>query len=204
MNSRGYVLKTKTGRHVFGETNYEEYINSHAWKKKRSSILKKRKSCEVCNSKINLHVHHLNYSRLGIEQDTDLKVLCEKCHKKFHNKWKSIISHEDGVVKAKHSSLNNQRLPSDIVKLEEMRRYEEDNNQVFKFMKNSFKDYPTFAESELSLWKDFNEIKYNRDRDNEIKYKEAFNEKTGFCSECGRESFNKLCKFCAFLNKGKS
>lgn len=35
-----------------------------------------------------MHVHHLNYKSLGQEEFYDLRLVCENCHNKLHNKNK--------------------------------------------------------------------------------------------------------------------
>jgi len=49
------------------------------------AALKRAKySCQLCNSKDNLNVHHRTYERRGHELASDLIVLCKQCHKTFH------------------------------------------------------------------------------------------------------------------------
>jgi hypothetical protein len=67
--------------------NYAEYLKSKEWRDIRNRLLKERGfNCERCNSKKNLQIHHLTYERLGFEEDNDLVILCEKCHKEVHHK----------------------------------------------------------------------------------------------------------------------
>ena len=68
---------------------YNEYIQSDEWKEK-SRQAKERAGyrCQLCNHKGNdttLHTHHNTYDMLLLEDDTDLIVLCKKCHAKFHD-----------------------------------------------------------------------------------------------------------------------
>jgi 5-methylcytosine-specific restriction endonuclease McrA len=42
------------------------------------------KHCAVCNSPDNLQVHHRRYDHLGEERITDVILLCDECHRKFH------------------------------------------------------------------------------------------------------------------------
>jgi len=64
---------------------YSEYLKSHHWGAVKARI-KRRKTCQLCNSKEGLHVHHRTYERRGEELDEDLVLLCAECHRKFHNK----------------------------------------------------------------------------------------------------------------------
>lgn len=64
------------------------YLRSKHWKdtRKRAIELGGGK-CRLCGSKNKLQVHHNCYNRLWREEDTDLVVLCRKCHAKYHNKF---------------------------------------------------------------------------------------------------------------------
>lgn len=67
------VVQTKRGEGV----NYNAYINSAAWQRKRQEALRVAGcECEDCGVTENLHVHHLTYERLGNELLSDLRVLC--------------------------------------------------------------------------------------------------------------------------------
>ena len=70
------------------KADYLEYINSSKWRKIRRKRLEKDDfKCQnhfVRIVKKNLHVHHLNYRRLGNERMQDLITLCEHCHNKIH------------------------------------------------------------------------------------------------------------------------
>ena len=64
---------------------YQEYLKTPHWKELRKRKLKQQKyTCEVCDCKFHLQVHHLTYERLGHERLKDLAVLCPKCHKLIH------------------------------------------------------------------------------------------------------------------------
>ena len=68
--------------------NYYDYIQSPEWKAKSLSIKERRGyKCQVCGvsgSISELHTHHNSYVRLGNELDSDLVVLCSRCHDLFH------------------------------------------------------------------------------------------------------------------------
>lgn len=67
---------------------YHDYLQSEQWK----TIAKKKRGeadnrCQLCNNNtLTLHVHHRTYVNIYHENINDLIVLCENCHKKFHNK----------------------------------------------------------------------------------------------------------------------
>lgn len=67
--------------------DYNNYLKTKHWKQKRQKVLKSAKyKCQLCSSKEKLNVHHNTYKNIGNEKKEDLIVLCEKCHKKFHEK----------------------------------------------------------------------------------------------------------------------
>jgi 5-methylcytosine-specific restriction endonuclease McrA len=70
------------------KVDYQTYIHSEAWKARKAEAIRKAGyKCSVpdCKAYNRLECHHLTYQRLGNELDSDLLVLCEKCHKKIHN-----------------------------------------------------------------------------------------------------------------------
>lgn len=66
---------------------YSEYLQSDEWKKTRRLVLQNaRNRCQICASRSHLNVHHRRYTILGLEMFSDLTVLCQNCHAKFHDK----------------------------------------------------------------------------------------------------------------------
>lgn len=66
---------------------YKEYLKTKHWKIIRAKALKRANNhCQLCGSKYRLQVHHNNYKHLWHEHPDDLIVLCDNCHRKFHNK----------------------------------------------------------------------------------------------------------------------
>jgi len=65
--------------------DYAAYISSEKWqiRRKRALVLAANK-CQVCASTMQLKVHHNEYDRLGNEADSDLVVLCARCHHLLH------------------------------------------------------------------------------------------------------------------------
>lgn len=67
--------------------DYHEYINSPEWKERaRKAKAISGYRCQVCNVQgddHSLHAHHRTYDRLGKELDSDITVLCYKCHELF-------------------------------------------------------------------------------------------------------------------------
>ncbi len=69
---------------------YKEYLQTDHWKKTREAAYKSAENrCQVCNAANRpLHAHHRTYVNRGDEKSTDLIVLCEDCHKLFHQQGK--------------------------------------------------------------------------------------------------------------------
>lgn len=69
---------------------YQKYINSAQWKRLRKYAIEQAggvcQQCGVTKYSRALEVHHLTYERLGKERLSDLKVLCDICHKGKHFK----------------------------------------------------------------------------------------------------------------------
>lgn len=64
---------------------YRNYLNSNKWLKKRDRILKlHNRRCQSCSSDKNLIIHHGTYDRIFHEYDSDLFVLCNRCHTEYH------------------------------------------------------------------------------------------------------------------------
>ena len=76
--------KTKT-LHRLRQEEYRRYLKTNHWKKTRAIALQRgHYKCHDCGSKSNLQVHHLTYVRRGHEKQSDLVVVCKKCHEKRH------------------------------------------------------------------------------------------------------------------------
>jgi hypothetical protein len=68
---------------------YPDYLQTPEWQERRKVMLKLAGyRCRVCNADKLLHVHHRTYERRGNEQPGDLIVLCDGCHKLFHDNRK--------------------------------------------------------------------------------------------------------------------
>lgn len=69
---------------------YYSYLQTPEWQDRRKRHLKRAHyRCQVCNTnKARLNVHHRTYERRGDEDDRDLIVLCEDCHRLFHEQGK--------------------------------------------------------------------------------------------------------------------
>lgn len=91
LKDRCIALKRKEiikNRPLFTSKEYQEiYLKSEHWCKIKERFYSLFKSCQLCNKRGKLNIHHLTYKRIGKEKTTDLIVLCEDCHiNKVHKK----------------------------------------------------------------------------------------------------------------------
>lgn len=71
-----------------GINDYNQYINSAEWKKRKKEYYKKNdKRCLICGDKKSLNLHHLDYSNLSKTEDQHLVPLCRCHHKEFHAEY---------------------------------------------------------------------------------------------------------------------
>jgi HNH endonuclease len=80
-------------RRIMSASQYAEYLKSGHWLALVHTVRCARRVCERCGTDAptalreygqTLNVHHLNYARLGAELQTDLVLLCWRCHMKEH------------------------------------------------------------------------------------------------------------------------
>lgn len=67
--------------------SYRDFLLSKYWKLVRSKILARDKNaCVICQSTVNLHVHHDTYKHHFNELNNlgDLITLCAVCHREHH------------------------------------------------------------------------------------------------------------------------
>jgi hypothetical protein len=70
---------------------YADYLLTPHWQNMRQGALERAQyRCQVCNASKSLHAHHRTYERRGHENQEDLIVLCENCHKLFHDNGKLV------------------------------------------------------------------------------------------------------------------
>ncbi len=72
------------------ENFYYKYLRSRKWQRKRRMIIRKFKTCVLCDSDKRLEVHHRHYRNLGNETVEDLTLLCHDCHSRYHAYKKSL------------------------------------------------------------------------------------------------------------------
>lgn len=66
---------------------YDEYLKTEHWITIRNRELEKSgHRCRLCNSPVEVVVHHRSYHSRGTKDEhEDLVTLCRKCHRKFHD-----------------------------------------------------------------------------------------------------------------------
>lgn len=69
---------------------YSEYLKSDHWLQLKEKIREIYKTCVICNSRRDLHVHHRSYTYRGKpnQEVKDLILLCAECHNLFHTHGK--------------------------------------------------------------------------------------------------------------------
>jgi 5-methylcytosine-specific restriction endonuclease McrA len=78
-----YVLEEQ--QRAARKAKHRAYLRSPEWKARRKeALLRAGGRCMDCGASKNLHVHHLTYKRHGNELARDLRVLCNRCHRKRH------------------------------------------------------------------------------------------------------------------------
>lgn len=93
--------------------DYNEYIHSDEWKKKRVEVAKREHHiCQMCGKTVvkSYQIHHKTYKRFGNEDLDDLMFLCEDCHAKIHR-----LKDNNGKTKKSHFNSkkckSNKKLP---------------------------------------------------------------------------------------------
>lgn len=108
--------------------DYNEYIRSDEWKKKRILVAQRENHrCQMCGELVvvHYHIHHKTYARFGNEDLDDLMFLCEDCHTKLHREKDKVMGKikpqpkttkksKSIVKKKKHTK--NKRKPSQKTK----------------------------------------------------------------------------------------
>ena len=88
------------------QNNYNEYLNSFAWKAIKQVKLEQAPNCEVCWLKAN-SVHHLSYERLWKEQVNDIVSICYDCHRQCHYINWFQIKNSEKVLRARFKELTH-------------------------------------------------------------------------------------------------
>lgn len=66
---------------------YDDYLNSPEWRSVREKVFEYYgRACVLCDSTLNLEVHHKHYKTFKNETVKDCVPLCLRCHKRHHKK----------------------------------------------------------------------------------------------------------------------
>lgn len=85
-----------------GYADYEEYLASSKWARKRTAVLERDQDlCQACLNRQATEVHHLTYERIFDEPMFDLVAICRPCHERLHKKKIAAIA----AAKAKSSEI---------------------------------------------------------------------------------------------------
>tara|TARA_B110000483_G_C18015757_1_gene472977 strand:- start:11 stop:628 length:618 start_codon:yes stop_codon:yes gene_type:complete len=115
---------------------YHKYLKSIEWKNKSKGVKERdRGCCRICNSSLNLEVHHRTYFNIGNEKLIDLITLCKKCHSLFHGfTYESPITYESpkrrSSKKQTPKSSKTTKSSKTIKKLLKKRKYHEEANKA--------------------------------------------------------------------------
>jgi len=67
--------------------DYKKYLRSDYWTEIKNQVIERDDHrCRLCNSKIDLQVHHRTYDNLENEKLEELITLCKKCHYVTHKR----------------------------------------------------------------------------------------------------------------------
>lgn len=94
---------------MYGFESYKEFLTSNLWKEFRNVLYKAQrpKVCYSCGSDCSFfHLHHISYKALL--SPTNTIWVCEKCHKKIHEK--RVQSATDGTIEVmKENSMTKKK-----------------------------------------------------------------------------------------------
>lgn len=71
------------------KTDKEKYMKGLQWrnlKTQRMSLANHKCEVEGCGSATDLNLHHIHYENLTAEKLEDLRIVCQECHHKLHEK----------------------------------------------------------------------------------------------------------------------
>jgi hypothetical protein len=90
------------------EEEYQEYIKSAQWKKKRAQKIaevgEQCQRCQLTNWSVKIGVHHKTYEHFKNEPMEDLEVLCPECHD-LADKERAEEAEQKRLVEKKHKSI---------------------------------------------------------------------------------------------------
>lgn len=105
-------------------TDYDDYLNSPAWKTLKESKLRKQPICECCDSSYAETVHHLSYKRLWHENPNDVVSICHICHDQCHFEKNIKIPLIEWILRDRFKDVKNKYQEDVMQKLREKRKRE--------------------------------------------------------------------------------
>lgn len=107
-------------------TNYQEYLESYAWKALKKTKLEEQSQCESCWLPAT-SVHHLTYERLWREKTEDIVSICERCHEECHHVGGYQIKNDEEILRRRFEEVRNTYLwekEIELIELKEIFKYD--------------------------------------------------------------------------------
>lgn len=98
--------------------NYQEYLESYAWKALKKTKLEEQPNCECCWT-LATSVHHLSYERLWREKPEDIVSICERCHEECHHVGGYQIKNDDETLRRRFEEVRDiygYNKPKEVIK----------------------------------------------------------------------------------------
>ena len=103
--------------------NYQEYLRSDQWKRKRDKRVIADGKCQICGRPFDLQVHHKTYENVPFEHAEDLITLCRECHQEVERRKNYPGANSNAII--------NHMLAEQFCKENESRDYSEKGDLDF-------------------------------------------------------------------------
>ena len=80
------IFREEVWHYLLKSLDYENYLESPAWKVKRDAVIQRDGGQCVCGAQAT-EVHHKTYNNIGKEPLSDLVALCRECHDREHEPY---------------------------------------------------------------------------------------------------------------------
>ncbi len=117
-------------------TNYQEHLESYAWKALKKMKLEEQSECECCWAPAT-SVHHLSYKRLWREKPDDIVSICERCHDECHHVWWYQIKNDEEILRRRFEEVKNiylWEIESGNVELKELFKHKFSQEKISTFI----------------------------------------------------------------------
>lgn len=81
----GEKIKLWQGSNPMNKKEYNKYLESDGWKKKRKEVLERDGNLCICGEQA-MDIHHKTYNNVRNEHLSDLVALCKNCHEGYHGR----------------------------------------------------------------------------------------------------------------------